>query len=297
MLSRRDALIATAAAAAAPPAMAAGAEFVFRKQYVDCRYGQLHMHVARPADPKAASRPPIVCLHPTPASGRYFLDFMRDLGRDRIAMGVDTAGYGESDRPPQPVAIDGYSGALGDALKNLGYGKDKPVDLLGYHTGNFIGIDLAVRQPELVRRLVLVAVPHYPDPAQRRAAAERIDRWTFSEDPKPVLELWEGTVVKRAKGVTLQQSIEQWQERIRPGDKEWWAYDAVFSYDSSAMLPRITQPAVLLNPHGPLHDQTMAAAKLMPKARLVDLPELTHGVFQVGTPVVAREARAFLDVA
>jgi pimeloyl-ACP methyl ester carboxylesterase len=298
-LSRRRLLSAAAVACLALPVTTRSETFVsLKRRYVDCRYGQLHLHVAEPVAPASPTRSPILCLHPSPASGRYYLDLLRDLGRDRVAMACDTPGYGESDRPPAPAPMEGYSGAIADGLDNLGYGenaKGRKVDLLGYHTGCLIAVDLAIRRPDLIRRLCLVAVPYYATADRRRQLLANLDREPYSEEPTKVVEMWDGTVKRRAKGVTLEQSIDQFLERMRPGDKEWWAYEAVFGYDSPTRFPLITQPTALLNPHGVLYKETLAAAPRIKGATLVDLPELTHGVFQVGTAVIAREARKFLD--
>jgi pimeloyl-ACP methyl ester carboxylesterase len=298
-LSRRRWLATAAVASVAVARNAPAAETVsIKRRYVDCRYGQLHMHLAAPPEPGRAIRNPILCLHPSPASGRYYLDLLRDLGQDRVAMASDTPGYGESDRPPAPAPMEGYSGAIADALEALGYGEKaggKKVDLLGYHTGCLIAVDLAIRRPDLIRRLCLVAVPYYATADRRRQLLANLDREAYGEEPTKVVEMWDGTVKRRAKGVTLAQAIDQFLERMRPGDKEWWAYEAVFSYDSPARFPLITQPTALLNPHGVLYQETLAAAPMIKGAKLVDLPELAHGVFQVGTAVIARETRKFLD--
>ena len=268
---------------------------IMRKQYVECRYGQLHIHIATPADAKLKLRTPVVCFHPTPASGQYFLAFMKLMATDRIVMSVDTPGYGESDPPPGPVGMLAYAEAVAEGLSSFGYGQTASIDVLAYHTGNFISSELALRQNSPVRRLVMTAIPHYADPARKKAAAAQIRRWTFTEDPKPILDLWDGTVRRRADGVGLRQSIDQFLERLRPGDREWWAYEAVFAYDSAGALPRILQPTVILNPHGALYEQTLAAARIMPRATLVDLADLSHGVFQTGQAIIAKHARAFLD--
>ena len=292
-------LLATAAVSSFLPAIQARADdTVMRKrQYVDCRYGQLHIQVAEPKDTARAVKNAILCMHPSPASGRYYLDLIGDLGKDRIAMAADTPGYGESDRPPnKPPPMEGYSGAFADALENLGYGKSgKKADLLGYHTGCLIAVDLAIRRPDLIRKLVLVAVPYYDSVERQQKQLAGLDRRPYGEEPDKVVQIWDVTVKRRAKGVTLEQSIDQFLERMRPGDKEWWAYEAVFSYDSKNRFPLITQPTALLNPHGVLYKETLAAAPMIKGAKLVDLPELDHGVFSVGSHVIARETRKFLD--
>ena len=72
---------------------------IYERGYVPCRFRQMHSHVVRPADPSNIRMNPIACLHPSPASGRYFLDLLEIPGRNRLAYAFDTPGYGESDRP------------------------------------------------------------------------------------------------------------------------------------------------------------------------------------------------------
>ncbi|MBL8645176.1 MAG: alpha/beta hydrolase [Rhodospirillaceae bacterium] len=298
VLARRTALGGAALlAAAATGALAQPTpEVVIERRFARCRYGQLHLYAGQPKVSPRVKRTPVLCLHQTPASGRTFLNLIGELAADRLVMAADTPGYGDSARPPYPATISAYADAMADAMGDLGYGRaGKQIDVLAYHTGCLIGADLAVRYPRLVRRLVLTAIPYYPDPEKRKQSLERIERWSFSDDPKPVLDLWQSTVQKRAAGVSLEQSVDQFMERLRPGDKEWWGYEAVFNYDPAVVLPKITQKTLILNPHGALLNQTLAAAGAMPGATLIDLPELSHAVFQLGPKVIAAHSRTFLD--
>jgi hypothetical protein len=52
---------------------------------------------------------------------------------------------------------------------------------------------------------------------------------------------------------------------------------------------------LILNTHGSLIEQTRAIAPLFPDARLVEIPELHHGIFDVGARILAEHARPFLD--
>ena len=293
MISRRNLMVSASAAGMMQvgTVMAAG-DVSIQRGYVDCRYGQMHYHMARPSNPEAITQNPIGCLHPSPASGRYYLDLIEDLGRDRIAIAFDTPGYGESDRPSEPPDMDGYAGAYADALTALDVG---PIDLLGYHTGCSIAVHISLMRPELVRKLCLVAVPYY-DSAERQAElVANLNRAPFREDGKRIWDQWEYSVKKRVDGMSLEQAIDVFMERLRAGDKEWWAYQAVFSYPAQDRYAAITHPTALLNPHGVLYEETLAAAKVVPGAELVDLPQLSHGVFHLGSPVIAEAARGFLD--
>ena len=40
-----------------------------RKMYVDCRFGQLHVHTAFPSSGGFDELTPLVCIHPAPLSG------------------------------------------------------------------------------------------------------------------------------------------------------------------------------------------------------------------------------------
>jgi hypothetical protein len=57
----------------------------------------------------------------------------------------------------------------------------------------------------------------------------------------------------------------------------------------------VTQPVLILNTHGSLAEQTRALAPYFSDATLVEIPELHHGVFDVGAEILAAKARPFLD--
>lgn len=304
-LSRRTALIgvgAAAVSAAVPFSLLEAREIrdgvVVERHYVECRYGQLHVHSARPLNPAQQTQNPILCFHPSPASGWYYRDLIANLGKDRLAMAVDTPGYGESDRPSELPEMSGYSGAMADAIEAMDFGGSKnyaKVDLLGYHTGCIIAVDLAIEHPGLVRKLCLVAVPYYDDEERQAEMLAGQNRAPYTEEGERVVELWERTVTRRAEGVSLEQAIKIFQERMRGGDSEWWAYQSVFTYPSVERFPLVTQPMAFLNPHGVLYEETLDAARDNPTATLVDLPQLSHGVFYVGSDIIADEARKVLD--
>lgn len=295
LLSRR-ALIATSASAVGlvkwNRVLADDVDVVISRGYVPCRFGQIHYHVARPRAQADVRQTPIGCLHPSPASGRYFLDLLRDLGKDRVAYAFDIPGFGESDLPPSPPGMSGYADAFSDAIKALDIG---PMDLLGYHTGCSVAVEISLNFGHLVRRLCLVSVPFFDTPEKRNALMAGLDRDPYEEKGTRIFEEWKETVEQRANGVTLEQSIDAFMERLRAGDKKWWGYEAAFSYPVEDRYAKVTHPTVLLNPHGGLYDETLKAAGVMPNAELVDMPNLSHGVFQLDSPVIASAARNFLD--
>ncbi|MBK6598302.1 MAG: hypothetical protein IPG25_10625 [Proteobacteria bacterium] len=82
----------------APTFAADQSDATVRRGYVDGRFGQMHYYIVTPAGatPKHA---PIVFFHQNPKSGVEYEFLLSDLGRDRVAIAIDTPGYGGSDRP------------------------------------------------------------------------------------------------------------------------------------------------------------------------------------------------------
>jgi pimeloyl-ACP methyl ester carboxylesterase len=127
-----------------------------RKMYVDCRFGQLHMHTAFPSSGGFDELTPLVCIAPPSQTGRLFRPLLRDLGRDRSAYAPDLPGSGESDAPDHAPGIVDFVAAFVDLLDSL---RLKQVDVLGYQAGSLAAIEFALARPDQVRRVALVGVP------------------------------------------------------------------------------------------------------------------------------------------
>jgi hypothetical protein len=69
----------------------------------------------------------------------------------------------------------------------------------------------------------------------------------------------------------------------------------VFSYAVQEQAPKASQPVVILNSHGSLEDQTRALAPLFSNMMLIEIPELHHGVFDVGAKPPSDRVREAVD--
>jgi len=127
-----------------------------RKMYVDCRFGQLHLHTAFPSSGGFDELTPLLCVTPPSQSGRAFRPLLRDLGRDRSVYAPDLPGSGESDAPEQTPVVADHAAAFADLIDSL---RLKQVDVVGYQAGALAAIELALARPEQVRRLILIGVP------------------------------------------------------------------------------------------------------------------------------------------
>lgn len=127
-----------------------------RKMYVDCRFGQLHLHTSFPSSGGFDELTPLLCVPPAAQTGRVFRSILRDLGRDRSVYAPDLPGSGESDAPDHAPTVADQAAAFVDLIDSL---RLKQVDVLGYQSGSLAAIELALARTEQVRRLILIGVP------------------------------------------------------------------------------------------------------------------------------------------
>ncbi len=67
------------------------------RNYRQGRFGQLHYRLAAPQTEllgQAISKTPLLFLHSIPNSSRMYNQLLAEMGRDRIAIAIDTPGFG-----------------------------------------------------------------------------------------------------------------------------------------------------------------------------------------------------------
>jgi len=155
-----------------------------RRGYFECRYGQLHVHNAIPAGGGFDEGVSLLCLHPAAMSGRVFQKFLSSIGRDRSVYAPDLPGCGESDAPPGRIGVGDYAAAMGDFIDSMRF---RQIDVLGYHAGALVAIELAIGRPQQIRRVVLTGVPE--------GARDRIGLVTAQQIMvlRPKDDLWDAT--------------------------------------------------------------------------------------------------------
>jgi len=289
---------ATATAPDEPPAGPGAAPRRWR-MYTRGRYGQVHVFAAAPS-PGDGARRPLVCLHPSPTSGEMYADLQAALATDRVVYCPDTPGFGASDPPPAKPTIGDYGGALAECVAALprGSASDGRVDLFGFHTGSLCAIELALQRPDLVSRLVLSGVPHYGAAQQReRERRSHVTGYPYFEDREYVGRIYQRLVLDAKDSGEPATRLRRFGERLRAGPNGWWGPDAVFSYDSSAALPRLRVPTLLIAFNEEMLQPTREAATLIPGARLVEMLDLPIFGFIVAPQRVAATLREFFDAA
>lgn len=261
-----------------------------RRGYFECRYGQLHVHNAIPPGGGFEEGTSLLCLHRAPLSGRLFDRFLALAGRDRSVYAPDLPGFGDSDPPSSRPAIADYAAALGDFLDSMRF---RQIDVLGYQMGALIAAELAVARPKQIRRVVLVSVPALSD-ADRESFRQVQAPSSAVPDGSHLMSEWQRVRDAYGPGVPAEVAANAFAERLRSGTQGAWAVGAIVQYPARERLGLVTQPSLVLRPKDSLWEATQRIRELLPKARLIDLPEQGQGLFEVSPESAVDAMKDFL---
>ena len=231
---------------------------------------------------------PFWCFHATAYSGRSFTPFLEAMAARRRVAAVDAPGYGASDPPPAQMPIEGYAEAIGAALDAAEAGS---VDLFGYHTGALVAAELARQRPDKVSRLILIGVPFFVGPERETWRARLAERMSLSEDFEQFRPKWDYFITRRAPGVSLSRGFDNFVDELRAYPHGWWAHEAAFTFDVAACFAAVRQPTLVINPHNHLAEASRRAAGAVANSRVIEMPHLENGIFDVA----AEELAAIMD--
>ena len=100
------------------------------------------------------SGPAVVFIHGLSGSWQNWLEQLPVFAREHRVVAFDLPGVGASEMPRERITISGYGRFVDALLDELGVSS---AAVVGNSMGGFIGIELAIRFPERVERLVLVS--------------------------------------------------------------------------------------------------------------------------------------------
>ena len=235
-----------------------------RKGYADTPVGQIHYR-------ELGAGPPLLLLHMTASSSVVFERVAPLLAQGRRVIAMDTPGFGLSDPPPGPDgAIEHYGRAAVGLLDALGLAE---ADILGFHTGATIGLELATAAPARCRSLILAAVLLLEDAAaDREWWRERILKPWRPDGSGEFLAAhleWIRLYVPPTDGEFFRSELIA---RLQAGTDNWWAPNGVIDYDFAGRLAQVGCPLLLLNPREDnLYAATVRAAGLRPDAVYVEI--------------------------
>jgi len=264
-----------------------------RRCYIDLPAGQVH--IRRAGTVATGQKPPLLCLHMSPASGLVYERLLAEMGHDRLTIAPDTPGFGNSDALPEFPEIADYARTMWDTVDALGLAG--PIDLLGYHTGSLTIVEMARQAPARVRRLILVSAPLYtPDELAALRALYRPGP-IFTQDGARLLELWRWFCIFFRVGTvnTVEDAARIFYERLSGRERHWWGHRAAFNYQLAPALAALDHRVAVLNPDDDLALNTRRAATLLSNGEVLELPDYTHGFLDTHTAAVATLLRSLLD--
>ena len=80
--------------------------------------------------------------------------------RDRKVIAFEQQGHGHTEDIDRPVSYEQMADDTAELLRQLGI---KKADILGYSLGGGTAIELAIRHPDRVRKLVVISAPYKRD--------------------------------------------------------------------------------------------------------------------------------------
>ena len=262
-----------------------------RRRYIAGKYGQLHLRVSG----QPSQKPAIICLHMAPKSGRSFQHLMPFLASDRLVVAPDYPGYGESDCPPEEphVRVEDYAEAVGEVMTQLNL---EAVNLIGYHTGSMVAVEVARHHPSRVKKLINISAPIFTQ--------SELDHFHLYFAPIALDEegalfriMWERIMKYRGPGMTLEHCAVSMAENMRGGESYELGHRAAFNYSQAyaSHLAGISQPVLVMNPKDDLYEQTKRVDPFLNKGTRVDFLDWGTGFLDAFSQPVAEEMLRFFD--
>lgn len=261
----------------------------FRRTYVDARTGQIHLRVA--GGPGSSKRP-LLCFHLSPVSGIIYETWLGEMGKDRLVVAPDTPGYGMSDFPPEQPIITDFAGAMTDVMDALGI---QEADVMGYHTGSKICVEVARQQSDRIKHLVLVSAPIYTTEDLAKQNEEMGSPDTPVADGSHLVHAWQSLYRWRGPEQTPADIMRAFPDHIRGGKRKHWGHAAAFSYTYPENIPEVKAPILVVNTNDDLVVYTRRIREHLTNGRVLELPNWGHGFLDFHPEETAAFVRPFLD--
>ncbi|MDM8520799.1 alpha/beta hydrolase [Anaerolineales bacterium HSG6] len=97
----------------------------------------------------------MILIHGWSSSWYSLSPLLPNMRKRFRCMAVDLPGYGQTPRPPERITMELYADLLADLIRQVS--KDREVVLTGHSMGGMIALIMALRHPDLVERLILLA--------------------------------------------------------------------------------------------------------------------------------------------
>ena len=249
-----------------------------RREYVEGKYGQIHLWVAGEETPGVL---PLYCAHQSPKHGGEFSNFMAAAGEHRLVVAPDYPGYGMSDTPPNEsdITIDFYAESLWSVADQLGHYK---IDLFGNHTGSKVISAMTMAQPERVGSLVMISATILT-PDEHKMFNDYFQPVPLDDAGTRFRTMWERIVERRGPGATMEMMARSFAMNLMGGEAYEWGHHAAFAWwkEEEHALQTLPHRITILNPNDDLTECTRRAAPMLRNGKIIELPEWGYNFMDV----------------
>lgn len=264
-----------------------------QRAYASTRLGQIHLRFFQAR--KSPGGVPLVCLHPFPYSGAFFETIAPLLSARRMVCAPDCPGFGGSDAPGEMLSMEELAVTMLEALEAAPELPASPVDLLGFHSGCLLAVEMARLEPARARKLAIVDVPYFTAEEQRGRYPKSTAPVRYDANLQSLADAWGFSVVKRLDGMPFHRAFGNFVELLRAGERANWGYHATLTYDCARRFRAVRHETLVIATQYMLKDPTRRAAADIPGARFVERKDVTRAVMEEGAGAIAEEVLAFLD--
>jgi lipase len=238
---------------------------------------------------RAGEGQPLICIHGITAQHRIFNDLAQNLGGEYAIAGVDLRGRGDSEKPATGYGLDAHAGDVVRVLVHLGL---EDAILVGHSMGAFVGLQVALSNPDRVRALVLL------DGGWPRV--ERDPEALTEEEKREAEELREGLERSFSRLETVFESPDDYLnfwfpdqglvlKDLPPSLADYYRYDlgeVEGGYQPKASLAAVREDSPEVSSSAP------TAAEMRGVRCPVALVRPTAGFFPESDPLISEQARA-----
>ena len=215
--------------------------------------------------------PPVLVLHGGVGSMEDMSFQIRALAKSHFVIAVDSRGHCRSTGANGPLNYSLMSDDMVKVLESLNVNR---VDVVGWSDGGIIGLDLAMRHPERVRRLVAISANYNTDGLGYTPSVEPV--------PRIALRYW-----------LLAPNPAQWPDLYR-NVVAMWRTQPQYTLDD---LGHIEAPTLVMAGEDDLikREHTDQLAKAIPGSRESIIAGATHSVPIEKSEIVNSKILDFLD--
>lgn len=154
--------------------------------------------------------PTLVLLHGVGLNADAWAAQLQGLSHHFRVVAIDMPGHGDSDRLQDPSGLADYSDRIVGAIDRIG----APVFLAGHSMGALLALDIAVRYPQMVSKVIALNAIFQRSSEARQAVQQRASQLSgiSNPDPSATLQRWFADDLHQPAAL----ACRHWLETVNP---------------------------------------------------------------------------------